>query len=244
MHSNSTSPCFPLAHPTHYDPNPPRTRPHPHRPRQQSPSSSPPTFLQGSGIIPSDWQLARQPLLTPQIAQIAFTNGINIIAHPSSITFTENIPTTNSPPALKIPDIACNYLQTQPHLNYQIITLTPRTFITFPDSEDNTARTYIARLLATQTDSGQLAVGNRENSSPTFTLSPAPHTCPLAISEVQLQKEGNPPQNAVLFCGSFSYPIAANSLGEKLEQLKAKIQQSSHHWQTYQNTLNAILQPQ
>ena len=38
----------------------------------------PPTFLQGSGIIPPDWPLARQPRLTPQLAQISFTNGASL----------------------------------------------------------------------------------------------------------------------------------------------------------------------
>ncbi|NJL00456.1 MAG: hypothetical protein HC910_07750 [Spirulinaceae cyanobacterium SM2_1_0] len=37
-----------------------------------------PTFLKGSGIIPPDWSLARQPRLTPQLAQIPFTNGVSL----------------------------------------------------------------------------------------------------------------------------------------------------------------------
>ncbi|MBE9117613.1 hypothetical protein IQ249_17075 [Lusitaniella coriacea LEGE 07157] len=54
-----------------------------------------PTFLASSRIIPDDWQLARQPLLTPQHAQIAFTNSINITAKPNSIAFTESVTMTN-----------------------------------------------------------------------------------------------------------------------------------------------------
>jgi hypothetical protein len=48
-------------------------------------------FLVYSGIIPSDWSLASQPILNSQVAHVAFTNGINISIQMSAVTFSENI---------------------------------------------------------------------------------------------------------------------------------------------------------
>jgi hypothetical protein len=46
-------------------------------------------FLKYSGIVPPDWELARPPILDPQISQVAFTNGLNIVAQSNAITFIE-----------------------------------------------------------------------------------------------------------------------------------------------------------
>ncbi|MBE9117227.1 hypothetical protein IQ249_15105 [Lusitaniella coriacea LEGE 07157] len=210
-----------------------------------------PTFLQGSGIIPNDWQLARQPHLTPQHAQIAYssrsrsassTNSINITAKPNSIAFTESFKPaeTNSVPTLKIPDIACNYIQTQPHLNYQAITLAPRTFITFPEAGDEAACNYITNLFAPAPWQTLGTTPVKANLNFTFTFEN--RQLHLNIAEVKLQQDGKPPQNAILFSGNFSDKIAASSAGEKFEQLKARINNWQADWQTYQKTLNTFIQ--
>ncbi|MGH2414087.1 MAG: hypothetical protein ACRDEA_10425, partial [Microcystaceae cyanobacterium] len=36
-------------------------------------------FLKFSGIIPSDWELGKQPVLSPTLAQVSFQNGVSIV---------------------------------------------------------------------------------------------------------------------------------------------------------------------
>ncbi|MBE9117612.1 hypothetical protein IQ249_17070 [Lusitaniella coriacea LEGE 07157] len=144
---------------------------------------------------------------------------------------------TNCPPTLKIPDIAQNYIQTQPQLNYQAITLAPRTFITFPEAGDEAAHNTITNLLAPAPWQTLGTAPVKANLNLTFTFEN--RQLNLSIAEVKLQREGKAPQPAVLFSGNFSYQIAASSVGEKFEQLKARINNWQADWETDQETLNA-----
>jgi hypothetical protein len=87
-------------------------------------------FLKYSGILPPDWELARPPILGSQISQVAFTNGINIVAQSNAITFIESL---NTKPLedTKIPAIIRKYVEALPRTDYQTLTINPRSFITF-----------------------------------------------------------------------------------------------------------------
>jgi hypothetical protein len=50
-----------------------------------------PDFLKYSGIVPTEWELARQPIYTQSVSQVAFINGIVIIAEPTRVMFIEAI---------------------------------------------------------------------------------------------------------------------------------------------------------
>ena len=39
-------------------------------------------FLKFSGIVPNEWELARQPVLNPGGSQVMFKNGVGIVAQP------------------------------------------------------------------------------------------------------------------------------------------------------------------
>jgi hypothetical protein len=55
--------------------------------QQPNPNLVTAEFLQLSGIIPLDWQLARQPVNNDKISQLFFTNGVSISAEPNRIMF-------------------------------------------------------------------------------------------------------------------------------------------------------------
>ena len=50
--------------------------------KNYEPSLLNPGFLKYSGIIPSDWELSRQPVFNDRVAQIVFNNGVNIVGEP------------------------------------------------------------------------------------------------------------------------------------------------------------------
>ena len=64
-----------------------------------------PEFLVYSGIVPSEWSLASQPILNSQVAHIAFTNGINLSTQLDAITISENLKNKTCQEVL-IPEIA------------------------------------------------------------------------------------------------------------------------------------------
>jgi hypothetical protein len=51
--------------------------------QQPNPNLVTAEFLKLSGIIPTDWQLAREPLNNDKISPLLFTNGVRIDAEPN-----------------------------------------------------------------------------------------------------------------------------------------------------------------
>ncbi len=93
-----------------------------------------PDFLLGSGCISANWKLARQPVLSPQVAQISFANGINIVAQPGSITFSESLPNKDTMDdfgqEIKISAMANKYTSILGNLDYEAVAINPRSFVT------------------------------------------------------------------------------------------------------------------
>ncbi|MEO1004362.1 MAG: hypothetical protein AAFW67_00655, partial [Cyanobacteria bacterium J06638_38] len=56
-----------------------------------TPTMMSPDFLKFSGIVPQEWELAQDPVLNPNFAQLNFTNGIGISAKPRTITISESL---------------------------------------------------------------------------------------------------------------------------------------------------------
>ncbi|MGB0560198.1 MAG: hypothetical protein ACPGVO_00130, partial [Spirulinaceae cyanobacterium] len=198
-----------------------------------------PNFLKGSGIIPSEWELARKPTLTPKIAQISFTNGINLISQPGSLTLIQALAPDSDPNSLKTPELAQKYAQALPNLDYQALSINPRTFLTFPDDNDDAARQYLNNLLAPAPwqNAGTAPLKATLNLNYTF----GERTLNLSINEIKLQKEDQSAQHAVLFSGNVPQKINAESEGEKLDQLRNAIGQWRQVWDTYQGLFQQFM---
>ncbi|MEA5471936.1 hypothetical protein [Spirulina sp. 06S082] len=208
-----------------------------------APDSNPilltPTFLKGSGIVPQDWELARQPRLTPQMAQVAFTNGINLITQAGTMTFLESLSGKNPPTDPKIPDLAQKYINALPQLDYRAAAINPRSFLTFPDAGDDAARNYIKALFAPAPWQNAGSEPMKANLNLTYTLENRKFN--LTLSEVKLQRDEEDPQMAVLFSGNFPNPLEGESNGEKLEQLQQAIAQWQQNWDSYRHLLGQFL---
>ncbi len=113
--------------------------------KNHSPSILNPDFLKCSGIVPQDWNLARQPVYTNSAAQVIFTNGISIIAEPNRVIFMEPIG-DKTMSELNIAEIAGKYVQTLPKVEYEAVGINPRGYVSFAGSPD-AAREYMAETL-------------------------------------------------------------------------------------------------
>ena len=103
-------------------------------------------FLKYSGIVPTDWELARPPILAPQISQVAFTNGINIVAQSNAITFIESL-SAQPLEDTKIPAVIRKYVEALPRTDYQTLSINSRSFVTFEEGDENAASEYISSIL-------------------------------------------------------------------------------------------------
>lgn len=176
-----------------------------------------PDFLQYSGIVPSDWQLAREPVLNAQMAHVAYTNGVNISVQLNAVTFSENIK-AKALESVAVPSLVRKYVRALPNASYQGIGINISAFFTFEGEGEDAPRNYIAKTLLAP---GAWQEVGQELKTATvnlaYTLERGQFN--LKIDDVQLRLADNSPQAAVLFSGYFPYELVGDSPSSKLENL-------------------------
>ncbi|MDZ7959936.1 MAG: hypothetical protein RMY34_18975 [Aulosira sp. DedQUE10] len=203
--------------------------------RQHNPTVLTPDFLKYSGIVPSDWELARTPILTNSAAQVAYQNGISIIAEVNRIVFSEPIPTKELQ-EVSIPAIARKYVETLTQVNYQAISINFRGYVIF-EQNNNTARNYIfANLLKS-------GPWKEFGTSPVQAALRFIYTLQdtqlfLDVNEVGLQLPDKTLIPAILFSANFSHAIAQDDPKERLASLVQVMGQWQTDLETYKEVVN------
>jgi hypothetical protein len=172
-------------------------------------------FLKFSGIIPNEWELAKQPILTPNFAQVSFQNGVSIIAQPRTVTFVETLDLQNQREPF-VPRVARQYVEKLPHAEYQTCSIGTKSIVPFPGVPDAARRYITGTLLAT---------------GPWLELGLAPvqaglnlfyqlERCQfsLNINEAKVQMGERPALPAIIFAGSFNYNVVSESEAERLKK--------------------------
>jgi len=204
--------------------------------RNHAPTLLTSEFLKYSGIVPPDWELARPPILNPQVSQVAFTNGINIVAQPGAITFIESLG-TKSLETVEIPRIARKYIEILPHADYQGLSINPRSFLTFEEQDENTARQYIASMFLSKEASAQFGQAPVK-AAVNLVYSLEQREFNLSVAEAMLQLPDSEPKPAVLFSGSFQYEVTGEKEGEKLQHLYQLLENWLPDLETYREIVN------
>lgn len=194
-----------------------------------------PDFLAGSGIVPLDWELSRPPVLSAQAAQVAFTNGINIVAQPGSVTFSEST-SGKETDAIAVANIAMKYAATLPNLDYRAISISPKRFATFESRPDDARKFITATLLSP--GSWQDFGTDPLQASLTLVYTVDQRQLRLSIAEARLQLPDKEPISAILFAGSFQYDIVGETSEEKLKSLYQLIQ----NWHADLETYNELIE--
>lgn len=177
-------------------------------------------FLKSSGIIPMDWDLARQPVFSPNLSQVTFKNGVSIAAQPRTVTFVQSIG-AQSLDELKVPDLASQYVQKLPNAEYQTLSVSPKSLIPFPGSPDE-ARKY---LTSTFLAPGPWQEFGKAPLQAGINLLYQLDRCQfsLNVNEAKIELPDRTAISGLLFAGNFNYRIAANSPQEQLAQLDSAL---------------------
>jgi len=180
-------------------------------------------FLQISGIIPKDWQLARDPIVNQNYTQLVFQNKVNIVGQQNMVTFIENIGTDEFKELL-IADVAKKFTQALPNANYQTVSFTPKSVIPMTGGKD-AARKYITSTLLSP---GSWQEIGRAPLQASLNLAYELDLCQLNISinEANIQMPDQTTIAGVLFSGSFNYNVAKEDPSIRLAQLHKYIE----HW--------------
>ncbi|NJL55785.1 hypothetical protein HC928_11765, partial [bacterium] len=199
-----------------------------------------------AGIIPPpDWAprpstpphpLTRpNPLLCEKPLRV-YTNGISLTAQPGSLTLSQPVSDPLQPDQIHIPTLAQQYTRSLPNHDYPGLAIEPRPSLIVPDQGDDAARHYIQNLLSPNWQSHSPAP-QRASLSLSYDLGDQKFN--LSIAAVQLQREDEAPQAAVLFSGNFPYPL--NDESEKLEQLSQHLQGWQRVWERYRGIVGQFL---
>lgn len=203
--------------------------------KNHNPTILNPDFLKYSGIVPTDWELARQPIFTNRVAQVIFTNGISIVAEPTRVMFIEMIE-GKAAASVAVPGIARKYVETLPNVEYQAMGLNPRGYVTFDNGSD-AARKYLSETLLSP--GAWQEVGNapvRATVNYAYTLERGQFN--LSVNEAALQQPDQTTTPIVLFSGNFSYDIASITGSDKLATLYQALSNWEADLETYKDIVN------
>jgi hypothetical protein len=188
-----------------------------------------PDFLKYSGIIPTDWELARQPVLSQNVAQVIFTNGVSIIAEPNRVMFMEAVTEVAE---AKTPAIARKYCQVLPEVEYQALGINPRGYADLAD-----ARNYLHQTLLKEGAWQQVGTAPmRANLNLTYTLEKGQLS--LTVSEAMLRQEDETNTPIVLFGGNFSVEATGETATQKKDSLMAALDNWAQDVKSYIELVN------
>jgi hypothetical protein len=192
--------------------------------QQPNPSLVTVEFLKLSGIIPSDWQLAREPINNDNLSQLLFTNGVNIVAEPNRIMFGEDIGDRDIS-TLVAAQIALKYSEIFKLAKYSAIGINIRSHS--PQANVLAATQYINhQLLASGSWQNYGIAPVQANLSLAYTLAGRQLNLDIAAAGIQFDDLEITP--VVLFSGKFIYNLTALELGDNL----ATASRILTNWQT------------
>jgi len=113
--------------------------------QKNDPTILTPDFLKYTGIVPSEWELAREPVRNNFIAQITFQNSVNIVSQSNKILFSELIANKEAKD-VEISTIASKYIEKLSQAQYEGIGINFGGYALFPQSEQ-AARDFIFKTL-------------------------------------------------------------------------------------------------
>ncbi|WP_044523660.1 hypothetical protein [Nostoc sp. PCC 7120 = FACHB-418] len=202
--------------------------------RQQNPSILTADFLKYTGIIPSDWELARPPVLTNTAAQVVYQNGVSIVAEVNRVIFAEAIANKEASD-VQIAAIAHKYIETVKQVDYQGVGINLRGLAPY-EPENLGGRNYtFSKLLqpGAWQDFGSAPV--EASMRLVYTLNET--QLYLDINEAQLQYPDKTTKPAVLFSANFSRAINHEEPAARLAAISAVIDK----WQGDVKTLKELV---
>lgn len=191
-----------------------------------------PDFLLYSGIIPTDWELARQPVCTERGSQVIFSQGISIVAEPQRVMFMEPMGDKTAA-SMAVPGIASKYVQLLPNVEYQAVGLNFSGYVSF-ENQPEAASKYLSKKLLSS--GSWQEVGNapmRATLNLAYKLERGPFN--LTISEAALRQPDETTTPIVMFSGNFSKEVIGSTGSERLESLHQAIENCQADLETYIN---------
>ena len=191
-----------------------------------------PDFLKYTGIIPSDWELANQPVYNNNLVQLVYKNGVGIIVQPNRLNVLEMIG-GKTPAEIQLATVALQLVEKLSQVEYQAVGINPKAVVGFTSEAD--AYQYICSNLLSP-GSWQEFGGSKVNAGLELSYPLKRGVLNLAINQVNVQF-GEQVTPAILFSGNLNYPLTGNTVVERIQDL----QQIIANWQNDVNIFQQLL---
>jgi hypothetical protein len=201
---------------------------------RQDPTLLSADFLRYSDIVPTEWEVAQQPVRTQQAAQVRFENGVTIVAYPNQVVFAQSLATEND--SVEIASVAQRYSEVLRNMVYQGVGINVRGYVPFAGEEKGAARQFMFDSLLVQGDWQNFGEAPVQAS---LNLNYQLEHCQLSLSvnEAALQLPESESFPVLLFAGNFNYALAGSSETERLHSLTAAIS----NWQKDLKTFEELV---
>ncbi len=174
-------------------------------------------FLKFSGVVPQDWELAKQPVMSGNFSQVTFKNGINVVAQPRTVTFVEQMGNRNLN-ELQVSQLATQYVTKLPNAEYQTLSISPKSVVPLPGNPDAARQFITGKLLAP----GPWQEFGKSPLQAGLNLVYQLEHCQfnLSINQAQIQIPEQAAIAALLFAGNFNYKVEGSTHQERLSKLE------------------------
>lgn len=191
-------------------------------------------LLRYSGIIPLEWELAKPPSYTDNLAQLTFPQGISIAAQPNRVIFSETI-FAKEPQEVQIPSIASKYVEKLTNLHYVAVGINPN-FHAFFSSPQESHKYLVEKLLGAGT--WQQFGTQPMKAALQLAYSLERGQLNLIVTEALLRTSEQESLPVVVFSGNFNYELMGNTQQERQEDLLEIISNWQTNLDTYQELIN------
>ncbi|AUC60876.1 hypothetical protein AA637_06795 [Cyanobacterium sp. HL-69] len=192
-------------------------------------------FLQMGGIIPSDWEVAQKPMVSPNGTQIMYKNGLKIIAQPGIINFIEGLGNKEMKD-LNFAKVATKYIEKLSSAEYQGLSISPK--IIAPLSGDETAGKKLINEEFLKRGSWSQFEGVEPQAALNLFYNLQGYSLAVNINPARLQQSNNTAMPAILFAGNFTYKFDSIQGAEnKSKVLMSKI----NSWQENLDTFRVLV---
>jgi hypothetical protein len=192
-------------------------------------------LLKYSGIIPSDWQLSRQPVVSEQLSQLAFDNGCSIASQPDRLMFLEAIG-DKAPEAVMIGDVARKYVETMKAVSYQAVGINFRSYVPYPTDNDAADQYICSKLLAP----GDWQKYGKENVRAALNLlyTLERGQLNLSVNSASIQQPEQEALPILLFSGNFNYDVKDVPAGKRIPTMTAFIDNWITDYDTFRDLID------
>ncbi|MDJ0618673.1 MAG: hypothetical protein QNJ63_18340 [Calothrix sp. MO_192.B10] len=203
--------------------------------QKNDPTILTPDFLKYTGIVPSEWELAREPVRSNSVAQVTFQNGVNIVSQSNRIVFSEVIANKDIQD-VEISAIALKYIQKLSQANYQGIGTNFGGYVLFPQS-GQAARDFIFKTLLQPGPWSEF--GNAPvQAAMKFSYTLEGKQLNLEVNQAAIRFPDQKLVPAVLFSGNFNHVLPKGSENNQIDNIAKAIENWQTDLDTYKDVVN------